>query len=134
MSNLSSYQPFLIGNFGTGQFTYLEPWQSPDDAFEPLTNAYTYRGSLQKRQGYQEWGYTGLLRYTNNEITLSGNGVLQAFNIQLDKFPVEPSSVTITALVGAVALQATDDVGSCSNSQTVNVTVPFPEWQEISPF
>lgn len=109
MSNLSSYQPFLIGNFGAGQFTYLEPWQSPDDAFEPLTNAYTYRGSLQKRQGYQEWGYTGLLRYTNNEITLSGNGVLQAFNIQLDKFSVEPSSVTITALVGAVALQATDD-------------------------
>lgn len=33
-----------------------------------------------------------------------------------------------------ITLQATDNVGSCSNSQTVNVSVPFPEWQEISPF
>lgn len=110
MSNLSSYQPFLIGNFGAGQFNYLEPWQSPDDAFDPLQNAYTYRGSIQKRQGYQEWGYTGLLRYTNNEVgPVLGNGILTTFNIQLDKFPVEPSSVTISAAVGAVVLQCTDD-------------------------
>jgi hypothetical protein len=33
-----------------------------------------------------------------------------------------------------VTLQAGDNVGSCSNLQTVNVSVPFPEWQEISPF
>ncbi|GEM_PF-4669660 len=33
-----------------------------------------------------------------------------------------------------VTLQSGDNVGSCSNSQTVNVSVPFPEWQEISPF
>jgi hypothetical protein len=35
-----------------------------------------------------------------------------------------------------VTLQAGDDVGSCSNPVpvNVNVTIPFPEWQEISHF
>lgn len=34
----------------------------------------------------------------------------------------------------AVTLSAGDDAGSCSLQKTVNVTLPFPEWQEISPF
>lgn len=33
-----------------------------------------------------------------------------------------------------VSLQATDDAGSCTRQKTVTVTLPFPEWQEISPF
>ncbi|MDP2734905.1 MAG: PKD domain-containing protein, partial [bacterium] len=33
-----------------------------------------------------------------------------------------------------VTLEVTDDAGSCSREKTVTVTLPFPEWQEISPF
>lgn len=33
----------------------------------------------------------------------------------------------VTLLVG-------DNVGSCSTQKTVNISIPFPEWQEISPF
>jgi len=34
----------------------------------------------------------------------------------------------------AVTLIAEDDAGSCQTQKTVNVTLPFPAWQEISPF
>ena len=42
----------------------------------------------------------------------------------------------IYAVNGAylVTFQATDDAGTCTDTNTVNVTLPFPEWQEISPF
>jgi len=110
MSSPTSYQPFLIGQFTTGQFSYLQPWQSPHDAFEPLVNAYAYRGGIQKRQGYQECGFTGLLRYQNNEHADDGNGGVN-YTLNLTHFPVAPSSVTVTALVGAVVLTMTDVPG-----------------------
>ncbi len=110
MSSPSSYQPFLIGKFGTGQFHYLQPWQSPEDAFEPLENAFVYRGALNKRQGYQECGFTGLLRYQNNEVAEAGDGGVN-YTLNLTHFPVTPSSVTVTAFVGAVKMTMTDVPG-----------------------
>lgn len=110
MSSPSSYQPFLIGKFGTGQFHYLQPWQSPEDAFEPLVNAFVYRGSLNKRQGYQECGFTGLLRYQNNEPAATGNGGVN-YTLNLTRFPVAPSTVTVTALVGGSNRTMTDVPG-----------------------
>ena len=50
------YQPFLISEFKTGLFNYLEPWIRSNDAFEPCENAFIYRGSLQKRNGYVLFG------------------------------------------------------------------------------
>jgi hypothetical protein len=111
MSSPSSYQPFLIGKFGTGQFHYLQPWQSPDDAFEPLVNAYVYRGCLNKRQGYQVCGFTGLLRYQNNEIAGTGDGITASYILQLSHFPVAPSSVTVTTFSGGVKKSMTDVPG-----------------------
>jgi hypothetical protein len=49
-------QPFLISEFSTGLSTYLQPWVRPKDAFEPLVNAYTYRGVVNKRNGYIPFG------------------------------------------------------------------------------
>jgi hypothetical protein len=46
------YQPFLISEFKTGLFNYLEPWIRPQEAFDPLENAFIYRGTLNKRAGY----------------------------------------------------------------------------------
>jgi hypothetical protein len=67
------YQPFLISEFKTGINTYLEPWQRPADAFEPLVNAYVNRGTVNKRAGYSQFGnqladhnpVMGLMSYLN---------------------------------------------------------------------
>lgn len=53
---MSQYQPFLISEFKTGLYDYLQPWIRPQDAFEPLVNAYIYRGVLQKRNGSTIFG------------------------------------------------------------------------------
>lgn len=52
----SALQPFLISEFKTGINTYLQPWIRPQDAFEPLVNAYIYRGTVNKRAGYTQFG------------------------------------------------------------------------------
>ena len=45
-------KPYLISEFKTGISNYLSPWIRPQDAFEPLDNAYIYRGVVNKRSGY----------------------------------------------------------------------------------
>ncbi len=52
----SGFQPFLISEFKTGINTYLQPWQRPADAFDPLVNAYINRGTINKRAGYSQFG------------------------------------------------------------------------------
>lgn len=64
-------QPFLISEFKSGINTYLQPWIRPQDAFEPLENAYIYRGTVNKRAGYTQYGnqladhnpVMGIMRY-----------------------------------------------------------------------
>lgn len=54
----TAYQPFPIMEFKTGINSYLQPWIRPSDAFEPLTNAYIYRGIITKRSGFSQFGNT----------------------------------------------------------------------------
>ncbi len=49
---MAEYQPFLISNFKTGKSIGLEPWLSPEDAFETLENMFVNKGVLEKRLGY----------------------------------------------------------------------------------
>ena len=53
---MSQIQPYLISEFKTGIDTYLQPWIRPQDAFEPLVNAYVNRGTINKRAGYSQFG------------------------------------------------------------------------------
>lgn len=53
------YKPFPILKFTTGQFDYLEPFLKPEDSFEPMTNAFVYRGVIQRRNGYRKFTVTG---------------------------------------------------------------------------
>lgn len=53
---ISSYQPFPIAEFKTGLYDYTQSWVRPLDAYEPLENAYVYRGILQKRNGSRRLG------------------------------------------------------------------------------
>lgn len=61
----SSFQPFPIAEFKSGLLTYNEPWVRPRDAFEPLQNAYVYRGSIYKRGGTTLFGR---MKYCNYQI------------------------------------------------------------------
>lgn len=68
----SSFQPFLISEFKSGLFNYLEPWIRPVEAFDPLSNAYVYRGTLSKRNGSTIFGR---MSYKDNNIAV-GSGVV----------------------------------------------------------
>jgi len=83
----SSFKPFLISAFKTGQFNYLKPWISPTEAFEPLDNAYIYRGVLNKRAGYTIFGR---MAYTDNNIALGNGGTTYSGTLAL--FPIVPGS------------------------------------------
>jgi hypothetical protein len=59
----------------------MQPWIRPADAFEPLVNAYIYRGTVNKRAGFTQFGDTlspanpvmGIMRYidqTTGDISL----------------------------------------------------------------
>jgi hypothetical protein len=66
-------RPFLISEFKSGINTYLQPWKRPVDAFDPLLNAYIYRGTVNKRSGFKQYGNTladgnpvmGIMRWVN---------------------------------------------------------------------
>jgi len=68
-------KPFLISEFKSGINTYLQPWIRPVDAFDPLVNAYIYRGTVNKRAGFSQYGDTlaynnpvmGIMRYIDQK-------------------------------------------------------------------
>jgi hypothetical protein len=126
MTALSSYTPFLIGRFTTGQFQYLQPWQSPEDAFNPFDNAYVYRGSIYKRNGSVICGHTGMLRYCNNEIIDTGNGGGNYAGV-LSDFPIVAGSMTVSVTTSAGLETFTDNgagvlTGSLGDSGTIDYT------------
>ena len=116
----SVYQPFLISEFKTGLFNYLEPWIRPVDAFDPLSNAFIYRGTLQKRRGYT---ILGRMAYRNNGIQIAvGNGGTN-YNGILATFPIRAGSFTATDGVESF----TDNglgvlTGDAGGSGTINYT------------
>lgn len=86
-----SFQPFLISEFKTGISTYLQPWIRPLDAFNPLTNAYIYRGTVNKRAGYSQFGnqladmnpVMGIMRYINESTGAISLVVASTVNLYL---------------------------------------------------
>lgn len=46
------YKPFLIAGLKTAKSIGLEPWQSPQDAFPTIENAFVNKGVLEKRGGF----------------------------------------------------------------------------------
>jgi len=89
----SSYQPFLISEFKTGLFNYLQPWIRPIDAFDPLQNAFIYRGVVQKRKGYYPLGRIAS-SFTDVEIAL-GTGITN-YSGTLDDISIVPGTFTAT--------------------------------------
>lgn len=93
----SSYQPFLIGKYTTGLFNYLQPWQSPEDSFRELENAFIFRGTLNKRNGYV---YFGAPAYADSTIIGTGNGGA-AYAGTLPKTSIRAASFTVITTTSA---------------------------------
>ena len=96
-----AYDRFLIAPLQTGLETDLKPWQTPDDSFSELNNAYVFRGRVRKRFGSQLTGTTHLnsrlrifLKNTDGAGAAAGNvpGVIwkvgQMFSVGAEVFTV----------------------------------------------
>ena len=113
--NTSSYQPFLIGQgmSKTGLTTYLDSWVKPEDAFDELTNAYIYRGSIYQRQGmtlYPSANGSGALVYQDNVIAATGTASTGPYGGTLTNIPLI-GTVTITAQTAAGKRSSTATFG-----------------------
>ena len=114
----SSFKPFLIAEFKTGLFNYLEPWVRPQDAFDPLINAFVYRGALSKRSGYTIFGR---MAYCDNNIELGDgtdtySGTLTTRPIVAGSF--EPTDGTETFTDDGLGILT----GSAGGSGTIDYT------------
>lgn len=63
---MAEHEPFPIADFKAGQFSGKEPWLSPSNAFETLTDGRVYRGRLEKRRGYSRLSELGSAGATIN--------------------------------------------------------------------
>lgn len=96
-----SYEPRMIAPFGSGLNRYYKPWLIGEDAFPNLTDAYPYRGSIRKREGFDLLGVikeqqtvtvTNITTGTTTSVTTSGPHGLVSGNY-----------VIITGVTGTVA-------------------------------
>jgi hypothetical protein len=75
-----SYTPFPILDMKTGKYLRRDPWLSPEDAFEILSNCRIKRGVLEKRRGYALYGQILAISTTTLNPTLQTNPVMGIFN------------------------------------------------------
>jgi len=103
MTNLSTFQPFLIGSgtTKTGFFQYLESWVKPEDAFDTLEDAYINRGQIWKREGQT---LLGVLKYCSDEVVGFGTGASGAYSGTMNTH--------LTILAGSVVLKTINAGGT----------------------
>jgi hypothetical protein len=116
----SSYKPFAIGEFKTGVNNYLEPYLRPNDAFDPLSNAFVFRGSLSKRNGYS---ILGKMAYRDSGVVIAtGNGTI-SYAGTLSTIPIRAGSFTATNGVEAFSDNGLGVLtGNAGGTGTINYT------------
>ncbi len=75
-----AYTAFPILDMKTGKYLRRDPWLSPSDAFETLSNCRIKRGVLEKRRGYALYGQILAISTINLDPTLQTNPVMGIFN------------------------------------------------------
>lgn len=103
-------KPFLIGDgqFKNGINTYLQSWRRPEDAFDPLVNAFVYRGALQKRNGSTIFGdqlddmnpVMGIMQFQNESTAAVKLVVATTANAYLYVAGMEQDAGTFSLLTG----------------------------------
>jgi hypothetical protein len=107
-------EPKLIANFSSGLNQYYKPWLMPEDAFVTLDNSYLYRGSLQKREGFQSIHPTqinplspGPVMGLSTRFDEFGNPSLVAFN-KTKAFQYDANNEIFVDFSGATTWGGTD--------------------------
>lgn len=130
---------YLIAPLNSGIQNNIEPWLLPEDAFQFMTNAYTWRGRIKKRFGYSYLGDTDLdsrLRINLGVIpgggTLAGNvpGVTyevgQLFSVGTDQLTVNVAGAPATLLTtGTSTGTFNTTTGAYSITGTIGTAVYF---------
>lgn len=98
MSAPGGYIPFLVAPQKTGVDLSIDPWLTPQDAFQELLDGYQYRGVVYKRDGYSWFdavphvlpnagAYQNITNITNGPnsiVTVNGNhGLTGTHNVRL---------------------------------------------------
>ena len=143
---MSNYQPFLVSEFKTGLYDYLKPWIRPADAFEPLTNAFVYRGILQKRKGSAVFGnqlvdkdpVMGIMQYQNESNGTVKLVVATTRNAYLYLPSTSPNGGTFSPLTTIGGPNSTFWQGTVVNATGAPVTQAIPGtldtfWQNLVP-
>ena len=90
-----------------------------------------------------EWAYRDMPVLQEVNSVLSRNKPLKNINLAAClHITTETANLLITlknagakvACCASNPLSTQDDAGSCQVQKTINITLPFPDWQEISPF
>ena len=74
------YTPFPIIDMKTGKYTRRDPWLSPEDGCEILSNCHIKRGVFEKRRGYVLYGQVLAISTVTLNPTLQTNPVMGIFN------------------------------------------------------
>lgn len=80
----NAYEPFPIYDMRGGKVTAREPWLLPKDAFEKLRNGHLFRGVLEKRKGYTEFGRIVHTDTTADTDTNPANAVMGLYDYYED--------------------------------------------------
>lgn len=123
-------QPFVIGELKTGISTYLQPWRRAEDAFDPLVNAYVYRGTLNKRNGYIVFGnqladhnpVMGIMQRINESTGVISLVVASTRNAY--KYNVGPNTFTLIGTIGGDASIFLHQTVTNSTGAPIPVNVP----------
>ncbi len=87
-----TFQPFAVYDFRSGLNLATDPWKTPADAFNILSNFMLRRGILRKRAGQSVYGQLG--KYVAAEGII--NGTIQYFDHTCVNTPVIPGSVSVS--------------------------------------
>lgn len=118
-------KPYLIAPFESGLQNNIEPWLTPEDAFQTLCNAYVWRGRVKKRFGYHYLSgeeLTSRLRISLGNTDGAGNiavvvpgsifEVGQMFSIGTEIFTVNVTGTPAVMLDTGVATVKTYDTST----------------------
>lgn len=107
------FTPFVISEFKTGLFSYLQPWISPRDSFSEAENVYVNRGCLFSREGLELIGR----RFSVQMVQTTG----QSHAMTLPK--IFPNSIEVES--SSFKYRQNDQGGFDRVSGTENVSIGF---------
>ena len=96
-----AFDRFLIAPMSESIRTDLKPWLIPDEAFQEMNNAYTWRGRIKKRPGG---------RYTGNGWTVPETAQL------FSRLGINLHNITPVALAGGAGVGITSGVGAATGT------------------